>query len=78
MYIAKGVTPCQVEDPRLWFAKARSRMEQQAVAWCNQCDERMACLASTLQFEQRNGAVQPAVFGGLTESQRIVLRRQSA
>lgn len=77
MYIAEGETPCQVENPELWFGRPGSKREARAKAHCLTCNERLACLSSTLRFERRqmlgNGwdaGVQPCVLGGMTAGER--------
>ena len=42
---------------------------------CRSCPERLACLTSTITFEDQTGAVQDAVFGGLTRGERVELKR---
>lgn len=71
MYLAKGDTPCRVNDPKYWFAdRDESKNARIAKAFCKMCPERKECLAATLRFERREGLVQPAIFGGKTESER--------
>jgi hypothetical protein len=84
VYIAKGETPCQVENPELWFGRSGSKREAKAKEHCLSCEERLACLSSTLRFERRQMAgngwvtgVQPCVLGGLTASERAKILKLS-
>lgn len=73
MYIAEGMTPCQEHDAAIWFAKPHSRRTKRAKELCGTCPEQTECLSSTMRFEKRAGATQPAVFAGLTEAERAKL-----
>lgn len=79
MYVTEEVTPCKTNDPDLWFSKDRTEATKIAKHYCGLCPVRDECLASTIRFEQRTGHTQPGVYGGLSESERLVFqRRQTA
>lgn len=56
--VPAGPTPCQQEDPELWFAES-SRQLERAKALCGLCPVRAACLAGALARREPWG-----VWGG--------------
>lgn len=73
MYIAEGTdTPCQEWDAKLWFAKPGTKKSRTAKSLCYECPERRACLDSVVRYEQKHGAVEHGVYGGLDPNERSV------
>lgn len=65
------LAPCQIEDPDLWFSKAERKIAF-AKAGCLECNQRLQCLDSTLDYERSHG-VKPGIFGGLSADERKAL-----
>lgn len=73
MYIAESTdTPCQEWEPKMWFAKPGTMNAQKAKALCYQCPERLACLDSTVKYEQRHQETEQGIRGGLDSKERAV------
>lgn len=61
---------CRQVDPDLWFPpKGGSASEAKAI--CRRCEIRPACLRFALATNQPHG-----IWGGMTEEERNLLRRQ--
>jgi len=61
---------CKDHDPKLWYPERRGDANhQRAVAICQQCPARDACLEHALDHNESYG-----IWGGLTESQRRRVR----
>jgi hypothetical protein len=73
MYIAERTdTPCQEYDAKMWFAKQNTMSAQKAKALCYDCPERRQCLDSVVSFEQKHGATEHGIYGGLDNHERGV------
>lgn len=79
MFVPKGLTPCQVNDPELWFSDRRARVAA-AKELCLSCEDRIQCRAETLQFELEQGGAQFGLYGGLTRAERnkIIRKKRKA
>jgi WhiB family redox-sensing transcriptional regulator len=66
------MTACRGVDPDLFFPE-RGESSQEAKDICQTCDARMACLEFALLNGEKFG-----VWGGTSERQRRILRRQRA
>ncbi|MFJ6131803.1 WhiB family transcriptional regulator [Janibacter terrae] len=65
------LTPCQVEDPEIWFAETPAGVEY-AKALCRDCPFRELCLDGALERREPWG-----VWGGeLFDSGRIIPRKR--
>jgi len=73
MYIAESLeTPCQMSDPRLWFAKPGTAAAMVAKRACFDCAERDQCIDSVVRYEQKTGQIQYGIYGGYEPQERTV------
>jgi hypothetical protein len=71
VYIAKGLTPCKVNDPELWMGdRDDTKRAKKAKALCRLCPERRDCFDSTKRFELNRGEIQPVILAGFSASER--------
>jgi WhiB family transcriptional regulator, redox-sensing transcriptional regulator len=62
---------CRTYDPNLWFAVAKKSPDNdRAIAICQRCPERDACLAYGLEWAEYG------IYGGTTADERKALRRE--
>ena len=66
----RAVTPCQREEPEIWFSQTPSGVEY-AKALCLDCPFRAACLEGALERREPWG-----VWGGELFEQGVVLARK--
>ena len=67
---SRGVLPCRVQDPDLWFAESPAKLEQ-AKLLCQDCPVRAACLAGALERAEPWG-----VWGGEIFDRGVVIARK--
>jgi hypothetical protein len=71
VYIAEGVTPCQVNDPEMWMGdRDNTKKAKTAKALCRLCPERRECFNSTKRFELSRGEIQPVILAGFSATER--------
>lgn len=79
MFVPKELTPCQVNDPELWFSERQAKL-QIARDFCGSCELRKECLDATIQDELEAGGARFGLYGGLTraERNRLIKKKKSA
>jgi len=71
MYIAESrETPCQTDNPELWFARHGTRDSMTAKRECYNCAERIECLNSVVKYEQKQGLTEHGIYGGMDAMER--------
>jgi WhiB family transcriptional regulator, redox-sensing transcriptional regulator len=62
--------PCQVQDPRLWFAESPTQLEK-AKDFCQTCPVRLVCLCGALTRQEPWG-----VWGGEIFERGVIVARK--
>jgi len=74
--------PCRTTDPELWFMDGSNietrRLRDQAVAMCQECPVREACLRMALGFESGDAQHRHGVYGGTLPEERAQPARRRA